>query len=294
MNARSAMNAKVTVVVDNGVLIGAPKPFRGEHGLSMLIEARGKRLLFDTGQTSTVIHNLGLLGIAPSSLDAIILSHGHYDHAGGLPHVLERAGGPLPVYLHEQAFGEKYCLDAHGALQFIGIPARKAHLAALGADFRWVREPCECLPGFWVSGAVPRVTSFETGDARLLVRDAATGECCQDRLEDDMAIFCRASQGLVVIGACAHSGLVNMVRRGLALTGCERLHGWIGGTHLGPASAAQQEATLVQLTNFAPDFVAANHCTGFRMMARLQVALGERFIPAFVGAEITFELAGGA
>ena len=102
------MSAKVTIVVDNGVPINSSKPFLGEHGLSMLLDIGGKRLLLDTGQTGTVVHNLGLLGIAPSTLDAIALSHGHYDHTGGLPQVLERAGKRLPVYLHEKAFGEKY------------------------------------------------------------------------------------------------------------------------------------------------------------------------------------------
>ena len=140
------MDAKVTIVVDNGVSTQAPKPFLGEHGLSMLLDIGGKRLLIDTGQSSTVIHNLGLLDVAPASLDAIVLSHGHYDHTGGLPHVLERAGKRLPVYLHEKAFDEKYS-DARGQRRFIGIPLRRERLAALGADFRWIGEPAEWLPG---------------------------------------------------------------------------------------------------------------------------------------------------
>ena len=101
------MSAKVTIVVDNGVPINSSKPFLGEHGLSMLLEIGGKRLLIDTGQTVAVTHNLGLLGISPAAIDAVLLSHGHYDHAGGLPHVLERAGKRLPVFLHAKAFGEK-------------------------------------------------------------------------------------------------------------------------------------------------------------------------------------------
>ena len=283
------MRAKITIVVDNSVPTQAPKPFLGEHGLSMLLELGGERLLFDTGQGGAVIHNLGLLGIAPASLDAIALSHGHYDHTGGLAPVLERAGKRLPVYLHERAFGEKYS-DSGGTRRFIGMPMRRARLAALGADFHGVGEPRAWRPNVWLSGPVPRSTPYETGDAHLLAPDAASGCDCQDPLEDDMALFCRTPRGLVVIGGCAHSGLVNMVRHGFGVTGCERLHGWIGGTHLGPAGSEQQEATLGQLIEFAPDFVAANHCTGFRMMARLQAAFGERFIPAFVGTEVGFEL----
>ena len=282
------MSAKITIVIDNCVPIHSPRPFLGEHGLSMLLEIDGKRLLIDTGQTVAVAHNLGLLGVAPADFDAVLLSHGHYDHAGGLPHILERAGKRLPVFLHARAFGEKYS-DSRGERRFVGIPTRAERLAALGADFHWVEAPQAWLPGLWISGSVPRVTDFETGDAHLIAPDAQRGCDCQDPLEDDMAVFCRTPRGLVVISGCTHSGLVNVVRHGLALTGCERLHGWIGGTHLGPAGEAQQAATLAQLFDFAPDFVAANHCTGFSMMARLQSLFGDRFIPAFVGTEIVFE-----
>lgn len=281
------MRVKVTVVIDNSVPINSSRPFLGEHGLSMLLEIDDQRLLLDTGQTGAVIHNLGLLGIAPATLDAVVISHGHYDHTGGLPHVLERAGKRLPVYAHERAFGEKYS-DSRGERRFVGIPYRQERLASLGADWRWVRDPVELSPGVWLSGSVPRVTPFETGDAHLIAPDATQGCDCQDPLEDDMALYCRTRQGLVVISGCTHSGLVNVVRHGLALTGCDRLRAWIGGTHLGPASVTQQSATLDHLVAFVPDVVAANHCTGFAMMARLQATFGERFLPAFVGTEIVF------
>ena len=103
-----------------------------------------------------------------------------------------------------------------------------------------------------------------------------------------MALFYKSAKGLVIISGCAHSGLVNMVRHGLAVTGCARLHGWIGGTHLGPVCSQQQDLTISELLAFQPDFVAANHCTGFQMMARLHQAFGDRFTPAFVGSIIEF------
>ena len=283
------MSAKITIVVDNCVPINSSKPFLGEHGLSMLLEIEGLRFLVDTGQTGAVVHNLGVLGIAPQTLDGIVLSHGHYDHTGGLPHVLERAGKRLPVYLHEKAFGQKYS-NSRGTRRFVGIPHRQEALSALGADWMQIAEPFELLPGVWLSGSVPRVTSYETGDAHLLMADAAGGCDCQDPLEDDMALFCRTGRGLVVISGCTHSGLVNVVQHGLKLTGCERLRGWVGGTHLGPAGEVQQAGTLAQLVDFAPDFIAPNHCTGFAMMARLHSLFGERFIPAFVGSEIAFDI----
>jgi 7,8-dihydropterin-6-yl-methyl-4-(beta-D-ribofuranosyl)aminobenzene 5'-phosphate synthase len=281
------MNIKVTVAIDNCVPINARSLFLGEHGLSMLVETEGKRLLVDTGQSAAVVHNLGLLGVAADSLDMIAISHGHHDHTGGLFHVLANASRKIPVYLHPDAFKPRYSLGS-GQRHFAGIPYRQEQLATLGADWRWTSTPVELWPGMWLSGAVPRTTAYETGDTRLVATDAASGCDCQDEIADDMALFCKSDKGLVVISGCTHSGLVNMVSHGLAVTGCERLHGWIGGTHLGPVSAAQQAPTIAQLQAFAPDFVAANHCTGFRMMAKLYEAFGERFIPAFVGTVIEF------
>ena len=281
------MNAKITVVVDNCVPMSAQRPFVGELGLSMLLEVQGVRLLLDTGQSFAVVHNLGLLGVAPESLDMIVISHGHYDHTGGLYPVLVNARKRLPVYMHEDGFTSRFSVS-RGQKRFIGIPYRQEQLTTLGADWNLIREPQEILPGLWLSGSVPRVTDFETGDARLVIPDENNGCDCRDEINDDMALFYKSEKGLVIISGCTHAGLVNMVRHGLAVTGCDRLHGWIGGTHLAPVDARQQESTISQLMAYQPDFVAANHCTGFAMMARLQQAFGERFIPAFVSEAIEF------
>lgn len=281
------MSVKITVIVDNCVPINAGLPFLGEHGLSMLIETQGKKFLLDTGQSSTVIHNLGLLDIAPSSLDMVAISHGHYDHTGGLYHLLTHAGKTIPVYMHEEAFKPRFS-TSHGQRQFVGIPYAKDQLSSLGADWQMIRQPLEILPGIWLSGSVPRSTAYETGDARLVVRDENAGCDCQDDIADDMALFFKSSKGLVVVSGCTHSGLVNMIRHGMSLTGSDRLHGWVGGTHLGPVAGEQQDRTIEQLLTFEPEFVAANHCTGFLMMACLQQAFSDRFIPAFIGTTLEF------
>lgn len=279
------MRIKITVAIDNCVPIGARQPFLGEHGLSLLVELGDWRLLLDTGQSSAIVHNLGLLGVAPASLDSIVISHGHNDHTGGLFHVLSQARKTIPVHVHEAAFQPRFSV-ASGERRFAGIPYRQEQLTSLGADWQLCRAPSELRPGLWLSGPVPRTTAYETGDQRLVVPEAESGCDGQDEIADDMALFWKSDKGLVVVSGCTHSGLVNMVEHGLAVSGCERLHGWIGGTHLGPVGSAQQEATIARLLQFAPDFVAANHCTGFAMMARLHAVFGERFIPAFVGTVI--------
>ncbi len=275
---------KITVVVDNCILPKARKPFRAEHGLSLLIEEAGGRFLFDAGQSEVAVHNLGLLGVRPADLDAIILSHGHYDHTGGLAAVLAQAGKRLPVYCHPGAFADRYSL-AGGAKRFAGLPHAREQLVSLGADFRPVREATALAPGLTVSGAVPRGTDFESGDPFLVA--AGPGEE-QDTVPDDMAIFHAGDKGLTVISGCAHAGIINVIRHGLAVTGSPRLHAIVGGTHLGPVGEGQQEATLAELARLEPALVAANHCTGFYMLARLYAIFGAKFVPAFVGTVLEF------
>jgi len=286
---------KITVVVDNNVPPGAKAPFRGEHGLAVLIETGTNRILFDAGPSDVVVHNLGLLGIHPRELDAIVLSHGHYDHTGGLAALLTMAAKKIPVFSHPDIFTPRYSVTGNNC-RFVGIPFTREYLVRLGADFRSVEEPQELVPNLWISGPVPRETAYEEGDAHLVVADPdcnCDGGDLQDPfhsdpLTDDMAIYIRCSKGLVVLGGCAHSGIINMVNHGLKLTGSIKVHGLLGGTHLGPTSDPQKNATLAALEWFNPDFIASNHCTGFAVMARLSQIFGDKFIPAFCGTTVEF------
>ena len=241
---------KVTVVVDNAVPINAKKPFRAEHGLSLLLETGGKKILFDAGQTDLVVHNLSLLGVDASQIDMIVLSHGHYDHAGGLMPFLQNGGKHYPLYADVDIFTPRYSL-AGGGRFFVGIPYAQEQLTLLGADWRLGKEPFELVPNLWYSGRIPRETSFECGDKKLVTTDK--GADCADELADDISLYYVADGNLVVIGGCTHSGLVNSVNHGMTLTGAYKLKGWIGGTHLGPVSDEQQTKTLSALANFAPD-----------------------------------------
>lgn len=284
---------KITVVVDNCVPTLAKVAFRGEHGLSVLIETGANRILFDTGQSDLVVRNLGLLGVHPKDLDAIVLSHGHYDHTGGLPAILAMAGKRLPVFSHPDIFKPRFSVTGSNC-RYVGVPFNKEYLTRLGADFRSVEEPLELVPNLWISGPIPRETSYEDGDARLVVPEEGCECDCnepatgfqKDSLIDDMAIFIRCSKGFLLLGGCAHSGIINMVNHGLKVTGSIKVHGILGGTHLGPTSDSQQSATISALEWFNPDFIASNHCTGFAVMAKLAQVFGPQFIPAFCGTVI--------
>jgi len=274
---------KVTVVIDNAVPPSIRGPFVAEHGLSLLIENDGKRILFDTGQSGAVVNNLSLLGVHPASLDAVVLSHGHYDHVGGLMRVLQHAAKPMPVYAHPDIFQTR--ISTAGNRHFIGIPFTEPQLSNLGAQWVLSKQPVEIIPGLWFSGEIPRQTDYEKGDTRLLTCES-DGCCHEDPILDDISLFHASAQGLRVIGGCTHAGMINTIRYGLALTSQTRFHTWIGGTHLAPVSAEQQNETIDAVAGFVPELIAANHCTGFAMMAALLARFGDRFIPAFVGTVI--------
>jgi 7,8-dihydropterin-6-yl-methyl-4-(beta-D-ribofuranosyl)aminobenzene 5'-phosphate synthase len=274
---------KVTIAMDNSVRFGGPLPLTGEHGASFLIEIDGKKILYDTGQTGAVAENLALLGTHPRELDFIVISHGHNDHTGGLMRVLQEARKDVEVVAHAKIFADHLSVIA-GNRRSIGVPYAENVLRSIGGRWDLRDQPRQLTPTLWFSGSVPRVTDFEEVDGRLMI--AGEGGDVRDPIEDDASLFARGSRGLVVIAGCAHSGLVNTARHGLAVTGLDRLQGWIGGTHLAPAPQHQQDRTVAQLEAWAPEFIAANHCTGFAVMARLKQVFGERFIPAFVGETI--------
>lgn len=271
---------KVTVVLENTVPNNAKRPFRAEHGLSLLLETENQLYLADAGQSDAVLYNLGLLGVCPADLDGIILSHGHYDHAGGLQAVLTHAKKAMPVYAASGVFLRRF-FQSGGNRRYIGIPYVRENLESLGAQFHFLDQPFRLEKNLWISGPVPRLTEYETGDAGFVDESG-----CHDIVPDDMGLYYSGARGMTVITGCAHSGVINMIRYGMTVTGCASLHGMIGGTHLGPVSEDQRQATLAALAELKPNLIAANHCTGFAVMHKLATIFDERFIPAHVGAVI--------
>ncbi len=275
---------KATVVIDNLVPISDNRAFVAEHGYSLLLEKGGEKILLDTGRSSAVLHNLGLLGVCADDLDAVVISHGHYDHAGGLAIILEQRTNNLPIYAHSAIFATRYSLS-QGYKRSIGMPVSRAELSGMGAEFRFIDTAAEIRPGLFFSGTIERVTEFESGDSKLVV-DSDDGDTVADGFADDTSLFYVGDKGLVVLGGCTHAGLVNTVEYGFKVTGQNRLAAWIGGTHLGPASPKQQEATLKKLAEYNPDMIVSGHCTGFAMMAELQKRFGTVFSVPWVGKTI--------
>ena len=274
------MSTKLSIVCENTV--GRPIPAIGEHGFACMVEHDGTSWLFDTGGGATLLHNLDVLGMDPRQAEGVILSHGHYDHAGGLLAFLERVG-PRPVHAHPDIFLDRFWQGQHEQ-RFIGVPQQKAELELAGAEFHLHREFTTIAPGIHFSGTIPRVTAAETGDPHLVRQDAATGTMEPDPFQDDAALAIETTRGLVILLGCAHAGLVNTVRHLLDKLGPQHVHAIVGGTHLGPASDAQFAETVGYLAHLNLDRLGLSHCTGQIRAAQLYARFPQKVFFAAVGS----------
>ena len=275
---------QITLLCDN---IVHHSGLLAEHGLALWVAGSGGPILLDTGPSHVAVHNADRLGLDLSRVQAIVLSHGHYDHTGGLRTVLERTG-PIPIFAHPDVFADKVARSATPGQEprSIRSPFTPEELERWGARFTWTPETQEIAPGVWVSGEVPRDPAFAPGDERLCVRQG--GALGPDPLRDDMSLFVTTPEGTVVLTGCAHAGLVNIVRQALAVTGTPPLKAVVGGTHLLRAHPDLVSRTAAILDELGVEQVVASHCTGLGAAHLLQHTLGERLVVGQVGGRWTF------
>jgi 7,8-dihydropterin-6-yl-methyl-4-(beta-D-ribofuranosyl)aminobenzene 5'-phosphate synthase len=256
-----------------------------EHGLALWIDTGECRALFDTGQGLALAHNAAALGVNLGDAHAVLLSHGHYDHGGGLHAVLPKRPG-LDVYLHADAIIAKLSTRGGTTPRPVGIPQIDLEALVNVATPRWTLEPTPVGKGLMLTGPIPRVVSFEEAEDGFLTD---TGILATDPLTDDQAAFLETKAGTVVILGCAHAGVVNTLRHVRALTGGRRIHAVIGGMHLGAAGDARIDATLRALLEMGVARVAPAHCTGLAATAALMRAFGAQCAPARVGEVYEFD-----
>jgi 7,8-dihydropterin-6-yl-methyl-4-(beta-D-ribofuranosyl)aminobenzene 5'-phosphate synthase len=257
-----------------------------EWGLSILVETKGMNILVDTGASSTVPHNVRPLGVDLSSIQKIVLSHGHFDHTGGLKGVLLQAGRKIEVIAHPDVFGNKHTRIGQTE-RYIGIPYNRKELESAGALFKLSKEPAWITDNIVTTGEIPMVTEYETIEPHFIVK-TDTGSI-PDTFTDDQALIIKTDMGLIVILGCAHRGMINTLRHAQQITGVKEINTVIGGTHLLQASEERTLMTAAALQEMGVQRIGVSHCTGMKASILLAQQLGDAFFSNNTGSTIKIE-----
>ena len=273
-------NIIIKILVDNKANAGLIK----EHGFSVWIEVSGHRILFDTGQGSSLMPNAAILGCDLRIAEALVLSHGHYDHTGAISYVLTH-NPAMKVYCHSDVLLSRYSIRDVTTPKDISMPhADKSAILGLPTEqVCWVTHPLRIYPNIGLSGPIPRTHPLEDTGGPFFLDPEGTRP---DPLEDDMAMWIQSDRGLVIITGCCHSGLINTVDHVRRISGQEKISAIIGGFHLEHASRPRLEATCQALRKWNVGTIIPCHCTGSKAVALMQNVLGDSVFPDYAGLSL--------
>ncbi len=309
---RPVDSVDVTIIVDNSVdslLISDKRATRhglyagwskrpqlvAEHGYSVLFTFKRKgsttSILYDAGLTpETIIHNLDVLGIQLKDLEAIVLSHGHVDHHGGLPGLVKKIGKTkLPLILHPDAWHNRKVKLPFGVEFELPPPDRKS-LEKLDVQIVEEKGPSLLLEDeLLVTGQVERTTDFEKG-LRFQVAEQENGQWTPDPMVwDDQGIIVNVNgKGLVIVSSCSHSGVVNILRNAQKITGISKIYGFVGGLHLPGIFEEIIPQTVQELEKIHPDVIVPGHCSGWKATHEIAKRMPEAYVQTSVGSQIHF------
>ena len=289
---------------DNNQVVSRAIPLKGmeikntllaEHGFASLVTVttgdRSRSLIFDFGFSDFgAAFNAEALSLNLSSVELLVVSHGHLDHVGGLKNLVDMVGKKgLDLILHPVAFRRSRYMKLSEELKFNFPPFTREQVAEAGANVVEHTEPYPLLDGAVLFlGEIPRKTEFEKGAPNVFYLDEGKEKC--DPIEDDTAIVVKVKgKGLVVLSGCAHSGMVNTVNYARELTGVDKIYAVMGGFHLtGPAMAPVIEPTIKALKEINPDYIVPTHCTGRNATLKIEKEMPDQFIVNMAGTKLTF------
>ena len=267
-----------------------------EHGLAChienLVNGQLHSFLFDYGvDFHGVNRNMELLNINFEKLEALGLSHDHYDHCGSLVALLKSKMGKIPkgipLYVGEENFVERLGKLPNGTIVSTG-QLKKEDIESLGfVKIVEIKDPTPIVPGAYLTGRIERVTEYEKGAPYLVIKRGDRIE--QDDLIGEQAlVFNAKGKGLVILSGCAHRGIVNTVKAAQKMTGIEKVHAVIGGFHLTGGKPDVIQRTIADIKAIAPDYIVPTHCTGFGAITAFAREMPNQFIMNIVGTRYIF------
>ncbi len=295
---KSASGVRLRIICDNMVRVGS-RGILGEHGFSMMIAHGGERVLFDSGQSATVILNNiktdkddngngnmkrseeGDGKEGPIDL-TVALSHGHFDHSGGLLELARCGRYRCTVHTHPDAFFKRY-KKVKGRVIEISMPYPKGSLLA-AAEVVESRGPANLKDWAMLSGEVVRSNAFEVPETEFFIDRGCGVE--EDPFLDDQSVFINIEgRGLAIITGCAHSGIINIIDHARRVTGVEEVYAVIGGFHMIDYSDAKMQKTIEMLKDRRPSLLVPCHCTGMEGIFALREGLGKCVKAGAAGTE---------
>lgn len=246
----------ITALMDNKPTEN--KALIAEHGLSLYVEHNGRRILFDCGSGPNPLHNAHRLGVELKDLDAVVISHSHYDHAAGFRDLTENGLGSRELYTGPHFFEPKY---ARNGVRYTDLSAGfdRAFLTRYGVNCHEVTEPQKLYPGVWLIPGFPRVHEFEKIPNRF-VRRTENGFLVDD-FSDEICMALQVEGGLAVLVGCSHPGILNMITYVSNLLK-QPIKAVFGGTHLVEADESRIHLTVERLREMGLEILGLSHCSG--------------------------------
>lgn len=253
-----------------------------EHGLSIYIEAHGRKILFDTGASPLFIKNAEKLGVDLGEVNELVISHGHYDHTGGVPEFCN-INKIAPIYVHENAFFENFGIDANGERSMDSIPWNDHERAEIEPRIIMTSGPEWISEDIVVSGTVPKIEGYEpTETFYRILRD---GSVIEDPMDHEQILVIREPEGLYVFSGCSHRGVVPAVRYARELFGGEKIAVLAAGMHLYSADEAMRKKVIDQIIAEDVGIVMPVHCTGINAICDMKNIMGDKCIVASAGTK---------
>jgi len=273
---------RFTILVDDSPGAG---DLQAEHGLSVWIEADHFRVLFDTGAGATALDNARRLGFEPAEIDAIAISHGHYDHTGGMPATLA-ACHKAHVFLHPDALRERYARSTSGTVRAAGFPLGAGELFATRKEYvHWTTAVTHLHPAVFMTGEIQRSHAPEAPAGKFFLDAECTNP---DPFRDEQALAFETEAGVVVFLGCSHAGVSNSLACVLNHSRSGRLRAVVGGMHLGKASAEAVALLADEIEKLHPQLVCPCHCTGNAAREQLRGRFPDASFELRTGSTLTF------